>query len=565
MSEKEVRPDDTSEETPSPQDPVVSALRDIPRLRSIHEEKGSVKPFVPPPPFASRVGGLGQGCSGVLLVLTGLVMLLTAMWFGFYLWGPGLVLTAGLFLIGGTGGVWRGYRMPLIASTAAILALALVSYFWMSYVPVAFRLMPVAGLGLLLGSLWYIVVMVVVVTLIAHGISLFYWKKLKSVRSRAFMFWIAAAFAACIISVVLHVTQQQQRQTWLDDHKDTWTAEAATDQLNIGWTGNVTLGYSFVQSSETDDSGFDARLAELNAALEGGSELVRISASGDLLLETQVPRLFELKDDASDEDKQKAADRLTNQQAAEDEYMARVKESGVKLVLVDAQYSPYLIVQGGENDGDKLTWDEFTQIQENRIRHYAELYQPYAYEVVSEPSGYATYSAVDEGDDVDRVALWVAQTERLIKAVNEVSPDTLIGVTISIDSDFEKDFYAALLENKDLDYLGVRLFQPGAFQVIEDLFKDQGEPREYGKQFWIVETWYGYCLAPQRSMKLDAEWLDLVAAFSAKESITTMLANDYGCFLQPGGTALQTFDKADGRTDVWKRWRDLIQVWKPAF
>jgi len=285
---------------------------------------------------------------------------------------------------------------------------------------------------------------------------------------------------------------------------------------------------------------------------------------GDLLLEAEVARLFELKDDASDEDKQKAADRLTNQQVAEDEYMARVQESGTKLVLVDAQYSPYLIVQGGENDGDKMVWDDFAQIQEDRVRHYSELYHPYAYEVISEPEGYATYSAVDEPDDVDRVDLWATQAERLIKAVKEASPDTLVGITISIDSDFEKEFYARMLENKDLDYLGVRLFQPGAFQVIEDLLKEKGEPREFGKQFWIVETWYGYCLAPQRSMKLDSEWLELVAAFSAKESISTMLANDYGCFLQAGGTALQAFDKSDGRTEAWKRWRDLIQTWTPA-
>jgi hypothetical protein len=51
----------------------------------------------------------------------------------------------------------------------------------------------------------------------------------------------------------------------------------------------------------------------------------------------------------------------------------------------------------------------------------------------------------------------------------------------------------------------------------------------------IVETWYGYCLAPQRSMALDAEWLEMVTAFAAKENISAMLTSDYGCFLQEGG------------------------------
>ncbi|MBI5957727.1 MAG: hypothetical protein HY866_03260, partial [Chloroflexi bacterium] len=85
---------------------------------------------------------------------------------------------------------------------------------------------------------------------------------------------------------------------------------------------------------------------------------------------------------------------------------------------------------------------------------------------------------------------------------------------------------------------------------------------EHDKQMWIVETWYGYCLAPQRSMELDAKWLELTAAFASKENFSAMLAKDFGCFIEPGGTFLQRDIPLDGRTDVWESWRALIQQWQ---
>lgn len=561
MGDNEVRREEGGESDP-PQDSLVAVLRDLPRLQSIHEEKGSIKPFVPPPPFVNRVGGVTQGCSGLLLLLTGVAMLLTAMWYGYYLWGPGLVIAGGMLLTGCTLGVWRGYRNQVIASVATIVLLAGLAYFWLSYVPVAFRLLPIAGLGLLLGSLWYLVIMIVIGALVANVASLFYWKRLKIVRSRSFFVWVGSALFVCVVAVVLQITQQQQREKWMNDHEKAWAAAATTKTLSIGWTGNVTLGYSFVAQNPTDNTGLDVRMAELDAAIQGGTEMIRLTAGGDLLLESQTARLFKESDDEAG--KKKAADRLAGQLAAEEQYMTRVTSSGAKLILSDGQYSPYLILWGGDNKNKKITWADFTKVQEDRIRHYAELYKPFAYEIVTEPDGYKTYSAIDEPTDVSRLDLWTRQTEALVKAVHDVSPKTLVGVTVAIDSAFDKDFYAKALTLDGVDFIGVRIFQPGAFQVLEDLMKEKGNPADHGKQLWIVETWYGYCLAPQRSMKLDGLWLDMTAAFAAKESIPAMVVNDYGCFLQAGGTALQTYNQENKRTSVWTAWRNLIQAWTPA-
>jgi hypothetical protein len=301
------------------------------------------------------------------------------------------------------------------------------------------------------------------------------------------------------------------------------------------------------------------QLAELDAAVQGGASVIRVSAGGDMLLEAETPRLF--NDSADEAGKQKAADRIARQQAAEKEYMDQLAASGVKLYLTDSQYSPYLLVWANDNDSKKVSWDDFTAFQERRIRQYAGQYKPLVYEIVSEPEAYTQYSGIQEPEGADMLDLWVAQTEKLIAAVQEVSPDTKIGVGVSIQSDFDKQFYQRALTLDGIDLVGVRIFQPAAFQVIEDLLAQDGSPMDHGKEMWIVETWYGYCLAPQRSMDLDGVWLETVAAFAAKDTMSAVFANDFGCFLQPGGTLFQTSVNLDGRTEVWRSWQALIKTW----
>jgi hypothetical protein len=561
MSENERR--DESAQPAESQDALVSALRDIPRLRSIHDDKYANKKFIPPPPFVSRIGGLGQGCGGVLLILMSLLMLLPAMWYGYYLWGPGLILTGGVLLLGASVSVWRGSRQLVIGSMVVLVAVGIINYFWSSYVPAAGSLAPINILGLVFAPLWQILLMVLIVSFVAHVIALVQWKRLFGTTRLSLVVWVGIGIVFGVLAVLLHFVQQWQRTDWLDSRLDEWSAEAAESSLPVGWTANVTLGYSFVRVNDGDDDNYDVRLAELNAALDGGAEMVRITASGDLLLEADLPRLFKVDEDDADA-VQEAADRLDQQEEAEADYMARVQESGVKLVLSDAQYSPYLIIWGSESKNDKIAWEDFAEIQQNRIRHYAATYRPYAYEIVTEPDAYQRYSVLDMPDDQAELDVWLDQTQQLINIVNGVSPDTLIGVSVGVQSDLDLDYYSRVLALDGVDFIGVGVFQPGAFEAVDDLFIERGRPADSGKQMWIVETWYGYCLAPQRSMDLDSKWLDVTAQYAAKEQFSAMLVKDFGCFLTPGGTFRQGDIPLDGRTEVWKHWRDLVQQWRPA-
>lgn len=564
MSEDQTRRStaDTPDSPASEPDSLVSALRSIPRLRSIEEEApGKVKRFRPVPPMACRIGGMSQGCGGLLVSVIGVIMLLAALWYGFYLWGPGLLLGAGLVLIAATLGVWRGQRVPIVVSIGAVIVAAVIGLTWESFIMVAGRLSPLGQAGVLLGPATSLVALILLVTLAANIISLVYWRRLLPSTRRGVAVWGFGVLALVFIAVMLHTTQQQQRKAWMQDQLDTWRPDAVTDTLTLGSTLNVTLGYSFLTVDEGEDDRLATRIAELQAAIDAGADILRVTASGDVLLEEQQPRLF--NDDDSDEGRQKAQNRLLRYTAAELAYMTLVQQSGAALLLADYQYSPYLMLRSYEDKVD-IPWDEFITLHTERIRHYAAQYQPDYYEIVNEPAQYTAYSRVAAPKDTDLAEAWVAHIQDLAAVVLEVSPQTQVGVAIALGDELDATVYQQLLQSDAIDFFGFRTFQPGAFAAIEDLFEVRGYPSAAGKAAWILETWYGACLAPQRSQELDGDWLELTAAFAAKEGMAGVLASDFGCFVKEGGTVFGDAPGPRDRTAVWERWRDLVVQWRAS-
>jgi hypothetical protein len=306
---------------------------------------------------------------------------------------------------------------------------------------------------------------------------------------------------------------------------------------------------------------------------------VRVDVSGDMLLEQEEPRLLTDDDDDKDNKDNDATSeandttsedsgilpvvqaRIDRQQDYEQQYMEVLTAADVSLVFADMQYSEYWLIQS-DNGKDLLPWEDFTRLHEDRIRHYAETYQPAYYILVTEPGTYASYSALDEPDD--RLDAWIQHTEDLIEAVNDVSPDTQVGIAVSIDSDFDVDYYEEALSLDGLDFVGISVYQIPEISSVDDLLSDHGNPNDFGKQLWITETWFGYCLAPQRSMELDGLWLETIVAYAAKTEISAVMVNDYGCFLQAGGTLLNPDVDLEGRTDVWRDWTSLVEDWNVA-
>ncbi|MCD4686998.1 MAG: hypothetical protein K8S97_13800 [Anaerolineae bacterium] len=544
-------------------DPVLKALKEIPKLRAIKEDPDGKGPkeFRPPPPMVSRIAGLVQGCGGILLILIAAVTVLAALQYGFYMWGPALLMVGGLVLTVGTVGVWRGNRVPVVVSITMLLMVVGLGYTWEQFIQIAGRLTPLGAIGMIVGLASSLVALVLLVALLSNTISLVYWKRLMPSTTRGITIWVGGIMVLIALALILHFTQQQQREAWINDHIDEWQAEAVTDTLTLGSSMNISLGYTFFVSDEDDESDLQQKLAELEAALSAGAEVIRLTASGDALLEVEVPMLF---NDADDEaGRANAEARVAAQQVDEQAYMARIeqaRDAGMALIIADYHYTPYLMVRSYD-DEEKIPWVEFVEIQEARVRYYASTYTPEYYELFTEPALYDDYSQIDEPEGDNDLDAWVAQMTRLANAVREESPDTQIGLTVSVWEDMDIDIYLRALETEDIDFIGLRVFQTGAFKGLEEFFADNGHPRDFGKEVWIMETWFGACLAPQRSQDLDARWLEMATAFAAKEDMTAVLTADMGCFVREGGTLFGEVPDIDDRTDVWAAWRDLIVVW----
>jgi hypothetical protein len=575
----------------SGKDRFLDAIRDMPRMSTLGPEGDGSGEYSPPPPMVARIGGVSQGCSGVILALIGLPMVLVAVIAGFYVWGPTLMLIGAFVLLLGSGGVWAGKRNGFAIGIPVLIGMSLLLYFWGTLIPVTARLLTVLGSMVpiyLFAS--QLLSFLLLATLFLHVITLFYWQRLKGFQRTRLVAWGVGIAVLIAAALIFHVVQQQQRESWIDDHRADWQAAAPADpRLMLGANSNVMLGYSFINSEDDDDTALlNDRIAELAAFQEGFVEsdadlrFVRVGASGDVRLERQEPYMYK------DGDVEDRAARLDRQQQFELEYVNTLQAiPDVSIVLADWSYSAYWLVRADNSDAGEISWNNFTQAHVERIRYYAEKFAPAAYEVVVNPSAYGSESAIDEPSDEaegdaasPRLKAWVIHTDKLIREVRRTSPQTAVGITIDIVSDFDKDYYAGLLDPQSIgldpsdllaldpdtgalafDYVGVRIHRPGDFELVEELFTDYGNPVEYGKQAWIVETWHGYCVAPQRSMDLDAMWMDAALAFAAKEQITGVLVNDAGCFLQPGGTLYTEDVDRDGRTQVWRKWRDLLAEW----
>ncbi|WP_119068027.1 hypothetical protein [Aggregatilinea lenta] len=573
MSIEDSRPDapDAADETVRPEgpDPFMDKLRDLPRMST---SVASGKASLPPAPTASRLGAIAQGCAGIVAILLGTLMLLTAWLYGFYVWGPGLILTGGIVLAVAVMGVWRGRRVPLLVSLAAIAGIAVVVYRWYEFVLAAAGLSILGqisdiifNIGLMLGAL------ALLGSVLIHIFSLVSWKRLLSPPSqRAIGLWIVLLVLAIGLPIGFHVAAQQERERALTNDRDDFLEDAATDHLVMGVNGGVALGYSFAINSDDATRGedyFKSRMAELDAAIDTGSSPIRIEASGDTLLEAEEPRIFvpssENTNETPEPDPEYSAARLAEQLDYETQYMDHIAESGAALMIADSQYSPYLLTRANEEDTDPLPWDEFTALHEERIRYYASIYQPSVYVVVNNPSTYENYSgiALPSDDEDENLNAWVAHTEQLIAAVRDELPDVLVGVTVMPTDDFDLAYYERALEIDGLDFISIEVRQEPFFTFVQDMLDEHGRPSDYGKTLWIDQTWYGYCMAPQRSMDLDSLWLEAVTAFAAKENFGAVMPTSFGCFLQPGGTLIQTSVDYEGRTPVFDTWQRLVQQW----
>lgn len=283
----------------------------------------------------------------------------------------------------------------------------------------------------------------------------------------------------------------------------------------LGACSMVFLGYELTQHAPAAkevnakrEAAYELALrdaeAELASLVQAGAKYVRVGASGDQLLEDKP-----------------------DQERIDDEYVERIRRTGVPLVLVDTQHPQAL-------RNRKLSWDEFCQFQHDRIAYYQRRYKPQVYFVVCEPQSYHGFIlAKGVAFSPDAWAAQLAEMCRLVKSL-DVGTQTGICLLVGDDHKSEWDVWTKMRKLPELDILAVEIYEPENFQQTQERLTEYGHPAKTGKRFWIAETYNGWALCGQRNWEQDAAWLRLASRFAGVVQADTVLAWSFCTFVSGG-------------------------------
>jgi hypothetical protein len=306
----------------------------------------------------------------------------------------------------------------------------------------------------------------------------------------------------------------------------------------FGACSMVFLGYELTQHAPTGQGRETAREAayasalrdanaELASLVQAGTKYVRVGASGDQMLEDKP-----------------------DQERVDDQYVQRIRDTGIPLVLVDTQHPKAL-------RNRKLGWDEFCQFQQERIAYYQRCYRPQVYFVVCEPLSYHQFILAK--DVAFSAEAWANQLAAMCRLVKSLDAGTQTGICLLVTDDHkgEWDVWTRMKKSPELDILSVEIYEPKNFQQTQQRLAEYGHPRETGKRFWIAETYNGWALCGQRHWEQDAAWLRLSSGFAGVVEADTVLVWSFGTFV-PGGSF---WDFGRGKlAERWEARRELSVV-----
>lgn len=291
--------------------------------------------------------------------------------------------------------------------------------------------------------------------------------------------------------------------------------ETATRLATFGACTMVFLGYQLIDAGrgKSDPAARQASYnkalgdakAEVDSIVAAGAHYIRVGASGDQLLEDKP-----------------------DQENLDDAFMAYVRQTGRKLVLVDTQHPKALQKR-------KLPWTEFCRFQQRRIQYYQERYQPDVYFVVCEPMSYHSF-ALAPGSTFSADA-WAAQLSDMCRLVKAKNPTTRTGICLLVmkDREAEWEVWSQMKSLPELDILSVEIYQPEDFASTRARLQKYGHPQDQHKQFWVAETYNGWALCAERRWDQDAQWVRLSADFAKTVNAEAVLVWTFGSFA-PGGS-----------------------------
>lgn len=245
-------------------------------------------------------------------------------------------------------------------------------------------------------------------------------------------------------------------------------------------------------------------LAEASSLEKAGAAYIRVGASGDHLLKTNWW-----------------------QEAIDDEFILAIRRTAKKLVLVDTQH-PQVCRDA------KLSWEEFSNFHTRRIDYYQQRYNPSVYLVVCEPLSY--HGFVLKPGETFSPDHWATLLTGAVRRIKNANPQTRTGICLLVGNDKrpEWEVWTRMRQVAELNLLSVEIHQPKDFELTSKRLQEYGHPRQFGKEFWIAETYNGWALASSRRWDQDEKWLQAVAGFANHTEVEGVLVWSFGTFIENG-------------------------------
>ncbi|MGI0090251.1 MAG: hypothetical protein ACREBS_00950 [Nitrososphaerales archaeon] len=235
-----------------------------------------------------------------------------------------------------------------------------------------------------------------------------------------------------------------------------------------------------------------------------------------------------------------------------------IRSDGKILIIADAASETY-----------STTPEPWTQFQSDwiqRVKALASLYQPNYYIIIKEPGWYVPY-VLDSttNPQFQNASDWLDLTQQLISAVQQVSPNTKIGISVAAsDISNQPQFYMPFLTGVEklpgISFIGFDIYNIPAFTNTLQFLQQNGSD---GKSVWIAEAWSGplsLALDPSRS-SLDTLWIQVLYYFALEihaQLISPFFTDFFSSYSTPPTTSQGLVSFFQNRTSVFREYQGII-------
>ena len=323
-------------------------------------------------------------------------------------------------------------------------------------------------------------------------------------------------------------TSAQITTTWLDQQLSAW--QGATPYPLIFSDQFTSASYTNVNNYNTT-----ALDANLNMLYSTGAQAIRIDIGYAPWLQNSQARINEITS-----------------------VVNNIKAKGDILVIADAASATY--------QTNPEPWTQFKADWITRVKTLAALYKPDYYIVIKEPGWYAPMvSDATTNSQFQNASDWLALTQQLVDAVQSVSPNTKIGISVAAsDMSAQTAFYDALLTGAvkipGISFIGFDIYSITAFTNTQQFLQQYGSG---GKAVWIAEAWSGtanVAIDPSRS-SLDTLWIQVLYYFALEihaQLVSPFFTDLFSSYSTPPTNSQGLITYFQNRTSVFSEYQKII-------